>query len=592
MLLSKSMRNGELWEAVKAYRKVFFAVVAASAVLNVLLLGGSLYMMLVYDSVLPSRSLPTLFGLLVLLAGVYLFQGYFEALRAGMLADVANGLDRRLGARVQHAMSQLRLQGGRSTGDGMIPMRDLEQIRAFLAGGIATMMDLPWILFFIAVLFALHFWLGITTLIGAAVIFSLTILTNRTMQQPSSQVAQLAAERNSTAEEHLRHADLLAALGMRERMQERFKVVNHRYTATQNALNRTATAFTGLSKILRLALQSLILTVGALLVINDRASGGVIFAASILSGRALAPVDQAIGNWKNMIAARNGWTRLTELLEKVPAASNVVTTLPVPVEGLDVEALFVAAPGTQTPILNGVRFSLKAGDACGVIGPSGAGKSTLGRALVGIWKPKRGHVRLDGGALDQWTEAERGKFIGYLPQSVELLDGTVAQNISRFDPRQETDPQATSAAIIAAARAAGVHDLITRLPQGYDTPVGKGGETFPGGQRQRIGLARALYGDPFLVLLDEPNSNLDADGDVALEKAVIAIRARGGIAVIISHRPGIVERTSHTLILRDGQVAAFGATPEVLARLKPGASAVDAAKSGGVGTHTPEETGA
>lgn len=592
MLLSKSMRNGELWEAVKAYRKVFFAVVAASAVLNVLLLGGSLYMMLVYDSVLPSRSLPTLFGLLVLLAGVYLFQGYFEALRAGMLADVANGLDRRLGARVQHAMSQLRLQGGRSTGDGMIPMRDLEQIRAFLAGGIATMMDLPWILFFIAVLFALHFWLGITTLIGAAVIFSLTILTNRTMQQPSSQVAQLAAERNSTAEEHLRHADLLAALGMRERMQERFKVVNHRYTATQNALNRTATAFTGLSKILRLALQSLILTVGALLVINDRASGGVIFAASILSGRALAPVDQAIGNWKNMIAARNGWTRLTELLEKVPAASNVVTTLPVPVEGLDVEALFVAAPGTQTPILNGVRFSLKAGDACGVIGPSGAGKSTLGRALVGIWKPMRGHVRLDGGALDQWTEAERGKFIGYLPQSVELLDGTVAQNISRFDPRQETDPQATSAAIIAAARAAGVHDLITRLPQGYDTPVGKGGETFPGGQRQRIGLARALYGDPFLVVLDEPNSNLDADGDVALEKAVIAIRARGGIAVIISHRPGIVERTSHALILRDGQVAAFGATPEVLARLKPGASAVDAAKSGGVGTHTPEETGA
>lgn len=592
MLLSKSMRNGELWEAVKAYRKVFFAVVAASAVLNVLLLGGSLYMMLVYDSVLPSRSLPTLFGLLVLLAGVYLFQGYFEALRAGMLADVANSLDRRLGARVQHAMSQLRLQGGRSTGDGMIPMRDLEQIRAFLAGGIATMMDLPWILFFIAVLFALHFWLGITTLIGAAVIFSLTILTNRTMQQPSSQVAQLAAERNSTAEEHLRHADLLAALGMRERMQERFKVVNHRYTATQNALNRTATAFTGLSKILRLALQSLILTVGALLVINDRASGGVIFAASILSGRALAPVDQAIGNWKNMIAARNGWTRLTELLEKVPAASNVVTTLPVPVEGLDVEALFVAAPGTQTPILNGVRFSLKAGDACGVIGPSGAGKSTLGRALVGIWKPMRGHVRLDGGALDQWTEAERGKFIGYLPQSVELLDGTVAQNISRFDPRQETDPQATSAAIIAAARAADVHDLITRLPQGYDTPVGKGGETFPGGQRQRIGLARALYGDPFLVVLDEPNSNLDADGDVALEKAVIAIRARGGIAVIISHRPGIVERTSHALILRDGQVAAFGATPEVLARLKPGASAVDAAKSGGVGTHTPEETGA
>ncbi|WP_292629196.1 MULTISPECIES: type I secretion system permease/ATPase [unclassified Novosphingobium] len=592
MFLSQSMRSGALWEAATAYRRVFFAVIAASAVLNVLLLGGSFYMMLVYDSVLPSRSLPTLFGLLVLLSGVYLFQGYFETLRAGMLADVANGMERRLGARVQQAMSQLRLQGGQASGDGMTPMRDLEQVRAFLAGGIATLIDLPWILFFVAVLFALHFWLGVTTLIGAAVILSLTILTNRTMQKPSSQVAQLAAERNGAAEEHLRHADLLAALGMRERMQERFETVNRRYTATQNALNRTATAFTGLSKVLRLALQSLILTVGALLVIDDRASGGVIFAASILSGRALAPVDQAIGNWKNMIAARNGWLRLTELLDRVPLPANIATALAPPAKSLAVETLFVAAPGTPGSIINGVQFSLQAGDACGVIGPSGAGKSTLGRALVGIWKPARGHVRLDGGALDQWTEAERGKFIGYLPQSVELLEGTVAQNIARFDHRQETDPQATSAAIIAAARAAGVHELITRLPQGYDTPVGRGGETLPGGQRQRIGLARALYGDPFLVVLDEPNSNLDADGDAALEQAVMAIRARGGIALIISHRPGIVERTSHALILREGQVAAFGPTPEVLARLKPGGAAGGGNRSTGVGAPAPVQAGA
>ncbi|MFY7835841.1 MAG: type I secretion system permease/ATPase [Novosphingobium sp.] len=567
--MTRPMRSGELWDAAKAYRRVFFAVIATSAVLNVLLLGGSFYMMLIYDSVLPSRSLPTLFGLLALLAAVYLFQGYFETLRAGMLADVANALDRRLSRRVQDAISQLRLQGNRSLGDGLIPMRDLEQVRAFLSGGVATLIDLPWIVFFIAVLFALHFWLGVTTLVGAAIIFSLTILTNRTMQQPSSEVAQLASMRNGAAEANLRHVELLAALGMRERMQDRFEGINRRYTGTQNALNRTATAFTGLSKILRLALQSIILTVGALLVINDRASGGVIFAASILSGRALAPVDQAIANWKNMIAARNGWQRLTEMLAKVPPPSEVATTLPAPKERLEVEGLFVGAPGSQVPIVNGVRFALKAGDACGLIGPSGAGKSSLGKALVGIWPALRGHVRLDGGALDQWTEAARGRFLGYLPQTVELLEGTVAENISRFDPLRDSDPQSVSEAVISAARAAGVHDLITRLPQGYDTPVGAGGETLPGGQRQRIGLARALYGDPFLVVLDEPNSNLDADGDAALEQAVLAIRGRRGIAVIVSHRPGIMERTSHAMIMRDGQIAAFGPTQEVLAKLIP-----------------------
>jgi ATP-binding cassette, subfamily C, bacterial PrsD len=564
------MRNGELWETVAAYRRVFVAVFAASALLNVLLLGGSFYMMLIYDSVLPSRSIPTLFGLLILLAVVYLFQGYFETLRSGMLADVANALDRRLSRRVQEAMSQLRLHGNRALGDGLIPMRDLEQVRSFLSGGVATLIDLPWILFFIVVLFALHVWLGVTTLVGAVVIFSLTILTNRTMEQPSSQVAQLAARRNGAAEANLRHVELLTALGMRERMQDRFEAVSQRYTGTQNALNRSATAFTGLSRILRLALQSIILTVGALLVIDDQASGGVIFAASILSGRALAPVDQAIGNWKNMIAARNGWQRLTELLDKVPSPSTITTELPSPSERLEVEALFVGAPGSQMPIISGARFALKAGDACGVIGPSGAGKSTLGKALVGIWPALRGHVRLDGGALEQWSETARGRFLGYLPQTVELLDGTVAENISRFDPTRESDPQGVSAAVIAAARSAGVHDLITRLPQGYDTPVGPSGDTLPGGQRQRIGLARALYGDPFLIVLDEPNSNLDAEGDEALAHAVLAIRARGGIAVVVSHRPGIVERTSHAMIMRDGQIAAFGPTPEVLAKLAPG----------------------
>jgi ATP-binding cassette subfamily C protein len=244
----------------------------------------------------------------------------------------------------------------------------------------------------------------------------------------------------------------------------------------------------------------------------------------------LAPVDQAIGNWKNMIAARNGWQRLIELLAKVPANSGVATTLPPPVERLEVEALFVGAPGSQVPIVNGARFALKAGDACGVIGPSGAGKSTLGKALVGIWPALRGHVRLDGGALDQWSESARGPFLGYLPQSVELLEGTVAENISRFDPRRDSDPQSVSAAVIAAARSAGVHDLVTHLPQGYDTPVGPGGDTLPGGQRQRIGLARALYGDPFLIVLDEPTAALSP---ALVSEAFERIRALPGIGASV-----------------------------------------------------------
>jgi ATP-binding cassette subfamily C protein PrsD len=567
VLFKSLMRSGELWDATASYRRVFIAAFAVSAVLNILMLGGAFYMMLVYDSVLPSRSVPTLIGLLALLGVVYIFQGYFDTLRSSILADVANALDRQLSRRVQDAISQMRLSGRHSLAEGLIPMRDLDQIRSFLSGGVATLFDLPWMVIFILVLFALHSWLGFTTLVGAIVIFSLTVFTDRAMRRPSSRVAQIAAMRNGAADTNLRHVELLAALGMRERMQERFEVINQSYTAIQNTLNNSTVVFTGWSKILRLALQSLVLTVGALLVIDDRASGGVIFAAAILSGRAMAPVDQVIGNWKNMIAARNGWDRITELLEKVPLPLEVITSLPRPVDRLDVEGLYVTAPGSPITVINNARFSLKAGDACGVIGPSGAGKSSLGKALIGIWPAVQGHVRLDGSALDQWAEAIRGQFVGYLPQTVELLEGTVAQNISRFDPDGKINPEAMSERVIAAARAAGVHDLIIGLPQGYDTPVGPGGETLPGGQCQRIGLARALFGDPFLVVLDEPNSNLDSEGDKALENAVLAIRARGGIAVIISHRPGVIEKTSHAMIMREGQIAAFGPTREVLAKL-------------------------
>ena len=560
--MSGGGRDGELWDVVRDYRQVFIVVLGVSAILNVLLLGGSLYMMMVYDSVLPSRSIPTLVGLAILVMIVYAFQGFFENMRAGMLADVANAVEQKLSGRVQGAISQLALAGQKLPGDGLGPMRDLENVRAFLSSGAVAMIDLPWILFFLGVLFALHVWLGVTTLVGAVVLFSLTLITNRVMKQPAEQLSQLSAHRNGAAETNLRHVELLTALGMRNRMQQRWGRSNSAYAAAQNKLARSGAALGGLSKMLRLALQSLILTVGALLVLDDKASGGVIFASSILSARALAPVDQAIVNWKGFISARIGWLTLSEMLKRVPAPQPVSLRLPRPERRLEVEKLVVAPPGSRQMTVNGATFQLSAGDACAVIGPSGAGKSSLGRALIGAWRPARGTIRFDGASLDQWDPEHFGEWVGYLPQSVELLDGTIAQNIARFDP------DATSEGVLAAAKAAAVHDLITGLPQGYETRVGTDGEALSGGQRQRIGLARALYGDPFFILLDEPNSNLDGEGEAALAAAIASVRKRGGILVVISHRADILGRVSHIMLLRGGRMEAFGPAAEIMARLR------------------------
>ena len=560
--MSGGGRDGELWDVVRDYRQVFIVVLGVSAILNVLLLGGSLYMMMVYDSVLPSRSIPTLVGLAILVMIVYAFQGFFENMRAGMLADVANAVEQKLSGRVQGAISQLALAGQKLPGDGLGPMRDLENVRAFLASGAVAMIDLPWILFFLGVLFALHVWLGVTTLVGAVVLFSLTLITNRVMKQPAEQLSQLSAHRNGAAETNLRHVELLTALGMRNRMQQRWGRSNSAYAAAQNKLARSGAALGGLSKMLRLALQSLILTVGAILVLDDKASGGVIFASSILSARALAPVDQAIVNWKGFISARIGWLTLSEMLKRVPAPQPGALRLPRPERRLEVEKLVVAPPGSRQMTVNGATFQLSAGDACAVIGPSGAGKSSLGRALIGAWRPARGTIRFDGASLDQWDPEHFGEWVGYLPQSVELLDGTIAQNIARFDP------DATSEGVLAAAKAAAVHDLITSLPQGYETRVGTNGEALSGGQRQRIGLARALYGDPFFILLDEPNSNLDGEGEAALAAAIASVRKRGGILVVISHRADILGRVSHIMLLRGGRMEAFGPAAEIMARLR------------------------
>ncbi|WP_197277008.1 type I secretion system permease/ATPase [Sphingomonas profundi] len=561
-------RASPLKEALTQYRATFGTVILLSAVLNVLLLGGSIYMMLVYDSVLPSHSLPTLFSLLGLVALVYAFQALFDTMRSRIMNDVGGALSRSLALRVQDLMSEVALRGSRLGGDGLTPMRDLDLVRGFLSGpGPATLIDLPWMLLFLAILSLLHIWLGVAATAGALVMIALTVVTDRAVRAPTQDMAVITGRRNALAESNLRHVEILSALGMRNRMRGRWNEVDHAHLEAQSRLARAVGLYGGASKVFRMFLQSAILTVGALLVIDGKASGGVIFASSLLSGRALAPIDTAIANWRSFAAARAAWRRLDELLSRAPRPADLAVELPAPSRDVTVSQLAVAPPGTQRLTVRNVQFQLAAGDALGIIGPSGAGKTSLVRALLGVWPAARGAIRLDGATLDQRDPERLGAATGYLPQMVELLDGTVAQNIARFDAA------AASEDVIAAARAAAVHDLIVALPQGYDTPVGNDGAELSAGQRQRIGLARALFRDPFLVVLDEPNSNLDAVGEAALESAVAAVRSRGGIVVLVAHRQSTLSHVSHLLFMRDGEQEAFGTRDEVLGKVlaKPAA---------------------
>lgn len=556
---SMSQTPPELRALVRRYKHAFLSVVLLSAMLNILLLGGSLYMMMVYDSVLPSHSLPTLFGLLAMLVMIYGFQGAFDTMRTRILGDIANAFDKALSRRVQEAMGDLTLMQGRGAGDGMAFARDLESVRTFLSGsGPATLIDLPWMIFFFAVLTLLHVWLGVTALIGGGLLVCLTVLTNRITKGPTERLAALSTYRNAHAETTLRHVEALTALGMRERMLDRWDALNAHRNAAYHHMARSVAVLGNISKTGRQLLQSLLLTVGAILVIKGEASGGVIFASSVLGGRALAPVDQAIANWRGLAAARLGWRRLCELFVMVPAPRQARAMLPAPAQSLVVDQLFVAPPGQQRITVHNASFALQAGDALAIIGPSAAGKSSLGKALVSAWRPARGAIRLDGATLDQWPSNELGRHLGYLPQAVELMEGTIAENIGRFDPDAAPD------AIVAAARAAAVHEMIVGFPEGYETQVGADGGNLSAGQRQRIGLARALYGDPFLVVLDEPNSNLDMDGDNGLSSAIHSVRERGGIVVVIAHRPTVLNSVNAVMVMRDGRIDQFGPREEVL----------------------------
>lgn len=543
-------------------KDLFIAVGLFSGVINLLALTGSFYMLQVYDRVLPSNSVSTLAGLTILMALLYVANGLLDFIRVRIMSRVGVRVDNDVRATVFQAVRLLPLKF-RKSGDGLQPIRDLDTIRGFFSGlGPTALCDLPWVPVYLFIVFLLHPALGLFSLCGALLLIALTLLTERTTREPTSSAVSSASARFAFGEEARRNAEVIHALGLGERMLARWEKLTAKHISDQMIANDAASGIGSVSKVMRLFLQSGILGLGAWLVIKGEVSAGTIVAASIIMARGLSPLETAIAHWRGFVAARQSYDRLSKMFDmmKIGGEPSAPLELPAPRKTLTVKNLTVAAPGDRNAILNGVSFALNAGDGLGIIGPSASGKSTLARALTGIWQPltPAGSVRLDGASLDQWTPESLGRHVGYLPQEVDLFAGSVADNISRFDP------EATSERVVKAAEAAGVHDMLVGLPDGYQTMIGEGGVGLSAGQRQRIALARALYGDPFLVVLDEPNSNLDTAGDNALTGAIQSVRARGGIAIVIAHRPSALAAVDKVLAMARGQVAAFGSKDEVL----------------------------
>lgn len=537
-------------------RRSFRSVAVFSAAVNLLMLAGPLYMLQIYDRVLASRSVATLVALSVLLVGAYAFQGILDLIRSRLVARSATALDFHLGGTVHAAIIRLGLQA-RHPGEAQQPLRDLDQIRSFLTGtGPIAIADLPWAPIFLALCFAIHPWLGFTALGGALILFSLALVTERASRAPAREIARQAGVRSGIAEADRRNAETIVAMDMGAALAARWSKSNHEYLEAVLRSTYVVGSYGGVSRALRMTLQSAMLGVGAYLVIRQELSAGAMIAASIMMGRALAPIETVIANWRGFISARDSLRRLSGSLSR--SDSSAVTDLPSPSRSLEVQQLSLVAPGTQRLIVRDVSFKLGAGEALGVIGASGAGKSSLLRGLVGVWPPARGAVLVDNAAFHQFSRKSLANSIGFLGQSIELFDGTVAANIARM----EADPDST--AVLAAAEAAGAHEMILRLPRGYDTEIGDGGAALSAGQRQRIALARALYRDPFLVMLDEPNSNLDAEGDAALQRAIEAAKARGAIVVMIAHRPAALAVCDKVLVLANGTQQAFGPRDELV----------------------------
>ncbi len=540
-----------------------------SLVSNLMMLTGPLFMLQVYDRVLASRSVPTLVALTLLVVGLYAFWALLEWLRSRMTARFAAAFEDLTAGPVFSAA--LRMRAAPGTPD---PIRDHDTIRGFVAGpGPLALFDLPWLPVYLGIVFLFHPLLGWLAVAGAVVVTALLVVNERTSRRPPEALARALSRRQGFADDARLNAEPVLAMGMLADVTARW-----RGAATEAAREQFGAAdlgglYAAATKAFRLLLQSLVLALGAYLVIEGQLSAGLMLAASVVTARALAPVEQVVAHWRNFVAARQAGRRIGSLLAQAERPTPA-TELPRPTRRLDVRGL-VSGPEPRRPLLHGVTFSLEAGEALGVLGLSGSGKTSLTRALVGIWPVLGGEIRLDGSELAHYDWASLGPAIGYLPQVVDLFDGTVAENIGRFRP------DATSDAVLQAARLAQVHDMIAALPAGYDTQLGPRGAALSAGQRQRIGLARALYGEPFLLVLDEPNSNLDHEGDLALQAALAAAKGRGAIVIIVAHRPSAIGVADKLLYLQDGRQVAFGSKAEVLQRITASATPLPVRRANG-----------
>ena len=552
-------KNPEIRRAFQACGPAFLATAVFSFFLNLLILVVPLYMLQVFDRVLSSRSESTLLMLTIVAGFMLIILGLLEVVRARVLVRTGVKFEGQLKGRVFAAVFERSIGAPGAT--RAQSLQDLDALRQFLTGsGLLALLDAPWTPLFIGVIFLLHPWLGVASIAGAVLLFALALANEALTRGPLKDASERAIKANNFTETSLGNAEVLKAMGMlggirRRWNQHRLAAVGHQARAS----DRAGIILAG-TKFVRLYLQVLLLGIGAYLTMQQIITPGAMIAAAILLGRALAPVELAVANWRGFIAARAALARLDGLLESVPGEKPGMR-LPRPQGRVRFEQVVAAAPGADAdaPILKGVTFELAPGAALGVIGPTAAGKSTLARLMVGVWRATRGTVRLDGADVYEWNRADLGLHVGYQPQEVKLFDGTVAENIARFG-------KIDAEAVVTAARKAAAHELILRLPSGYDTVIGSQGQRLSGGQRQRIGLARALYGDPSLVVLDEPNTNLDQPGERALLATISELKRAGKTVVVIAHRPNILADVDDILCINEGVVEALGPRDQVIAR--------------------------
>ena len=527
--------------------------------INLLILASPIYMMQVFDRVLASGRFETLI-LLTVIAGIAVFvMGIVETARGRFLIRVGNWLDHRLSGHVIASALTARLAGHAGSAQ---PLRDLATLRSTMASpSVNAVIDTPWVPAFIVIIWLMHPLLGLIALGAAIVLFAVALVNELVSRNALRRAGQFSIAATQSVESALRNAEVVQALGMLPALLGRYGDTNAKALTSQRQAGDRGAAMVGLSKSLRLFVQIVILGSGAWLVLQGQLTSGGMIAASILLGRALAPVEQSIGAWRQLVGARDAWQRLTRLLAEVPPQAKGMS-LPVPQGELACQQMTFVPAGNENPILRDITFDLAAGEVLGIVGPTAAGKSSLCKVVTGAWKPTRGHARLDGADISSWHADELGAHLGYLPQDVELFAGTVSENIARL--AQEPD----AAAVVAAAKTAGVHDIILSLSKGYDTEVGEAGSFLSGGERQRVGLARAFYGRPKLIVLDEPNASLDSAGEEALVEAILAAKEWESTVLLVTHQPSILLSVDKLMVLQEGRIQAFGPRDEILNKLR------------------------